>query len=130
MAASSTATRGRRRPRRRGRKGRFSVLLGLWETAAGAKLGRTERRRLAQWNVAAVLCLIVVGGFRVWTGQEVSRLAYALSDARVLEQKLVQELDELRIEHAAATGPDVLWEEARRRLAMGTPEPGQVVVLR
>jgi hypothetical protein len=61
---------------------------------------------------------------------EVGRLGYALSDARVLAERLDQELHELTIELAAETVPARLEQAALERTGLRPPAPGQVVILK
>lgn len=99
-------------------------------TRSGAEMGRAERRRRMRVHLAAGGLVLLVGLFHAWTGLRVGQLGYALSDARVLTERLDQELHELTIEYAAETAPARLESEARARLGLRPPAPGQVVVPR
>jgi cell division protein FtsL len=94
-----------------------------------ARLGRRERR--LAWQVAATaavglaFCLALV-----WVRLQVVRTGYQLSTARSVEEKLVQQQRELAIELATLTSPRRLESQARTRLGMQDPEPGQIVTLR
>ena len=135
MAAEAVA--GLRRPRRaapaaRRSAERFSLGAAAqrWSASAGAELGRSIRERASRANLAAAVFLALAGALHVWTGIEVDRLGYALSEARIIHQQLRRDLDVLRAEYAAATTPAALERAALERLGMAPPAPGQVVVLR
>lgn len=99
-------------------------------SSSGAEIGRARRGRLTRLNLITGGFALLVALFHAWTGLQVWRLGYALSDARSLEQHLAKEQSELAVEYAAQTRPERLEKEARERLGLGPPAPGQVVVLR
>jgi cell division protein FtsL len=96
----------------------------------GAEVGRAARGRLTRLNLAMGGFALLVALFHAWTGLQVWRLGYELSDAQALGQRLEQERQELSVEYSAATTPDRLEREAAARLGLRPPGPGQVVVLR
>jgi cell division protein FtsL len=96
----------------------------------GAEIGRSARLRNVRTNALAGAFALAVGLFHVWTGLEVGQLGYALSDARILTQRLDEELHELTVEYATETAPETLEARARERLGLRPPAPGQVVILR
>lgn len=65
----------------------------------------------------------------VWLRLQVVHFGYVLSTTSKLQSRLEQENRELRIELATLTSPDRLESQARRRLNLGQPEKGQVIVL-
>jgi len=99
-------------------------------TTSGAEIGRAARGRSARFNAVAGLVVLAIGLFHVWTRLEVGRLGYALSDARVLTERLDEELHELTIEFATETVPARLEQAALERVGLRPPAPGQVVILR
>ena len=99
-------------------------------TSSGAEIGRAERRRALRINVAAGAVVLIVGLFHAWTGLRVDQLGYALSDARILSERLDQEMHELTIEYAAETAQPRLEREAAIRLGLRQPVRGEVVDLR
>jgi cell division protein FtsL len=98
--------------------------------SSGAEIGRARRGRLTRLNLITGGFALLVALLHAWTGLQVWRLGYALSDARSLEQHLSREQSELAVEYAAQTSPERLEKEARERLGLAPPGPGQVVVLR
>jgi len=94
---------------------------------SGAEIGREDRRRALRRNLVAGAILLGVGAVHVWTGIEAVRLGYALGAARQMSVKLDQEVQDLKVELAAATAPARL-EQAAARLGLRAPAPGQVVV--
>jgi hypothetical protein len=106
-----------------------SAPTGRGAGANGAELGRSARGRSLRLNVAAGIATLLVGLLHVWTGLQVGRLGYALSDARLLAERLDQEFHLLDAEYAAATTPDRLEREAVRRLGLRHAGPGEFVRL-
>ncbi|MEW6267872.1 MAG: hypothetical protein AB1689_01075, partial [Thermodesulfobacteriota bacterium] len=95
----------------------------------GAEIGRTARSRATRLNLLAGLVVLLAALLHAWTGLTVNRLGYELSHAHELSQRLDRQLNELRIEYSAMTKPELLAEEARRRLGLDWPQSGQVVEL-
>lgn len=91
---------------------------------------RLGRRRLA-WRAALAACaaLVLVLAL-VWVRLQVVDTGYELSTARSVEQRLIQQHRELLLELATVTAPRRLEEQARLRLGMQDPAPGQIVTLR
>jgi cell division protein FtsL len=123
-ASSPLASWLRRPTDRRGRASRKQ------RRASAAEVGRSARWRSARLNATVGAVVLAIGLFHVWTRLEVGRLGYALSDARVLAERLDGELHELTIELAAETGPARLEQAAAERLGLRAPAPGQVVIVR
>jgi cell division protein FtsL len=98
--------------------------------SSGAEIGRARRGKLTRLNLVTGGFALLVALFHAWTGLQVWRLGYALSDARALEQHLEREQSELAIEYAAQTAPERLERDARQRLGLEPPATGQVMVLR
>jgi cell division protein FtsL len=133
MSAEAIAglRRGARPARRRNEKrSGLGSAAQRWSAAAGAELGRSIRSRITVLNLLAALVLGAAAALHVWLGIEVDRLGYDLSRARVVRQQLARDLQLLRVEYAAATTPGELERQARERLGMVPPAPGQIVVLR
>jgi cell division protein FtsL len=112
--SSSASTGGMRRP----------------AAVAGVEVGRTERARATRLNLVAGVIVLSAMLLHVWTGLKVGTLGYELSHARDLGQRLDRQLNELTLEHSSMMKPDVLAEEARRRLGLDWPQSGQIVALR
>ena len=122
----------------RGRKDMREVRAAASASARGAagvrpgRLPRTERKGSARQLVwPALLALILVGVVlaHVWLRLQVVKTGYVLSTASKLQSRLEQENRELQIELATLTSPDRLEALARRRLGLGAPEKGQVIIL-
>lgn len=96
---------------------------------AGVAAERTARARAMRWNLLALACALSAMLLHVWTGLTVGTLGYELSRARDLAQRLDRELNELTYENSGLMKPDLLAEEARRRLGLEWPQPGQIVDL-
>ncbi len=95
----------------------------------GVEVGRTARARATRLNLCAGLIAMAAMLFHVWTGLTVGTLGYEISRARDLGQRLDRELNELTLENSVIMKPDVLAEEARRRLGLDWPQSGQIVEL-
>jgi len=95
----------------------------------GAEMGRAERSRATRRNLLALAVLLAAMLLHVWTGLTVGTLGYELSGARDLGQRLDRQLNELTIENTGILKPDLLAEEARRRLGLDWPQSGQIVDL-
>lgn len=100
------------------------------QNPARAELVRRVRRIRVGRAVSAVVVLLVCGLAHVWVRLQVTELGYALNTAGEIVTRLEREQRELEAELAMLTAPQHLADEARRRLDMREPEPGQVVVLR
>ena len=96
---------------------------------SGAELGRSARGRSLRLNVVAGIATLLVGLLHVWTGLQAGRLGYALSDARLLAERLDQEFHLLDAEYAVETAPERLEHEAIRRLGLRRAGPGEFVRL-
>jgi cell division protein FtsL len=77
----------------------------------------------------ALFCFALVILLHVWLRLQVVNLGYALSATTKLLQRLEQEQRELKVEYATLTSPERVEVMARRRLGLGAPEKGQVIVL-
>jgi len=97
---------------------------------ARADLVRRVRRIRVGRAVSAAVVLLVCGLAHVWVRLQVTALGYELNTAGEIVTRLEREQRELEAELAMLTAPQHLADEARRRLDMREPEPGQVVVLR
>jgi hypothetical protein len=99
-----------------------------------AQGARTEARRLRRSRagraITAAIVLLASGLAHVWVRLQVTELGYGLNTTGEIVARLEREQRELEAELAMLTAPQHLAEEARRRLDMREPEPGQVVVLR
>jgi hypothetical protein len=90
---------------------------------------RLRRARIGRAITAAVV-LLASGLAHVWVRLQVTELGYGLNTTGEIVARLEREQRELEAELAMLTAPQHLADEARRRLDMREPEPGQVVVLR
>jgi hypothetical protein len=95
----------------------------------GVGVGRAASARATRLNLCAGLIAMAAMLFHVWTGLTVGTLGYEISRARDLGQRLDRELNELTLENSVIMKPDVLAEEARRRLGLDWPQSGQIVEL-
>jgi cell division protein FtsL len=100
------------------------------QNPARSELIRRVRRLRVGRAVSAALVLLACGLAHVWVRLQVTELGYALNTAGEIVTRLEREQRELETELAMLTAPQHLADEARRRLDMREPEPGQVVVLR
>lgn len=98
-------------------------------TGAGAELGRAARSRAMRLNLLAGVVVLAAMLLHVWTGLTVGTLGYQLARSRDLGQRLDRQLNELAIENTGTLKPDLLAEEARRRLGLDWPQSGQIVDL-
>lgn len=100
--------------------------------AHGARSDARRRLRRARVGraITAVVVLLASGLAHVWVRLQVTELGYGLNTTGEIVARLEREQRELEAELAMLTAPQHLAEEARRRLDMREPEPGQVVVLR
>jgi cell division protein FtsL len=67
--------------------------------------------------------------FHVWQHIHVVRQGYDLERLREVHAKLVQENKALRLEVGQLRSLRRVEELARTRLGMGTPKPGQVILI-
>jgi cell division protein FtsL len=87
-------------------------------------------RRQNIFSIAALaVVLMALVWLHVWLRLQVVHLGYVLSTTSKLQSRLEQENRELKIELATMTSPERLEGLARRRLNLGQPEKGQVIVL-
>src|SRR5690606_35601342 len=97
--------------------------------APGAEIGRSARSRAMRLNLGAGAVVLLAALLHAWTGLTVNRLCYERAPAHDLHQRPDRQLNELRIEYSAMLKPDLLADEARRRLGLDWPKSGQVVEL-
>ena len=90
---------------------------------------RVARRQRFVWMGVLSVLLMALVWLHVWLRLQVVHMGYVLSTASKLQGRLEQENRELRVELATMTSPERLESMARRRLQLGQPEKGQVVVL-
>jgi hypothetical protein len=95
----------------------------------GVGIGRAARSRTTRLNLLAGVVVLAAMLFHVWTGLSVGTLGYDLSRARDLGQRLDRQLNELTVESSGMMKPDVLADEAHRRLGLVWPQSGQIVDL-
>jgi hypothetical protein len=95
----------------------------------GIAAGRTARARAMRWNLIAGAVAMAAMLLHVWTGLTVGTLGYELSRTRDLTQRLERQLNELTLENSGMMKPDLLADEARRRLGLDWPQSGQIVDL-
>lgn len=105
------------------------LVLRRASTGPGAEIGRAARARATRINLLAGVVVVAAMLLHVWTGLTVGRLGYELSRARDLTQRLDRQLNELTLENSGMMKPDLLAEEARRRLGLDWPQSGQIVDL-
>jgi cell division protein FtsL len=87
-------------------------------------------RRQNIFSIAALaVVLMALVWLHVWLRLQVVHLGYVLSTTSKLQSRLELENRELKIELATMTSPERLEGLARRRLNLGQPEKGQVIVL-
>jgi cell division protein FtsL len=91
---------------------------------------RRRRRSHVGYALIAAAVLVACGLAHVWVRLQVTEFGYELNTTREIIARLEQEQRELETELAMLTAPQRLTEEARRRLRLSEPKPGQVVVLR
>lgn len=96
---------------------------------AGAGGERSARTRATRLNLLAGVVAMAAMLFHVWTGLKVGTLGYELSHARDLGQRLDRQLNEISLENSVIIKPDLLADEARRRLGLDWPQSGQIVEL-
>jgi cell division protein FtsL len=94
-----------------------------------ARAPRRGRRQNIFSIAALAVVLMALVWLHVWLRLQVVHLGYVLSTTSKLQSRLEQENRELKIELATMTSPERLESLARRRLNLGQPEKGQVVVL-
>jgi cell division protein FtsL len=94
-----------------------------------ARAPRAGRRQNIFWIAALAVVLMALVWLHVWLRLQVVHLGYVLSTTSKLQGRLEQENRELKIELATMTSPERLESLARRRLNLGQPEKGQVIVL-
>lgn len=95
----------------------------------GAAAERAARARTTRVNLLAGVVVLLAMLLQVWTGLSVGTLGYELSRAHDLTQRLDRQLNELTLENSGMMKPDLLAEEARRRLGLDWPQSGQIVDL-
>jgi cell division protein FtsL len=94
-----------------------------------ARRPRPGRRQNIFWIAGLLIVLMTLVWLHVWLRLQVVHLGYVLSTTSKLQSRLEQENRELKLELATMTSPDRLETLARRRLQLGQPEKGQVIVL-
>jgi cell division protein FtsL len=95
-----------------------------------AARARDPGRRQNLFSIAALAVVLMARVWlHVWLRLQVVHLGYVLSTTSKLQSRLEQENRELKIELATMTSPERLESLARRRLHLGQPEKGQVIVL-
>jgi len=99
------------------------------QASVGVETGRAARSRATRLNLLAGVVVLLAMLLHVWTGLTVGTLGYELSRARDLGQRLDRQLNELTLENSGMMKPDVLAEEAHRRLGLVWPQSGQIVDL-
>jgi hypothetical protein len=99
------------------------------QASVGVGTGRAARSRATRINLLAGIVILLAMLFHVWTGLAVGTLGYELSRARDLGQRLDRQLNELSVENSGLMKPDVLADEAHRRLGLVSPQSGQIVDL-
>ena len=87
------------------------------------------RAQLTRRNLVAGTLLALVGFVNVYAGLWVSGLSYELTHAHEVQARLERELQDLRVDLAAATASGRLEKLAAERLGMKPPSAGQVVIL-
>ena len=76
--------------------------------------------------VAAMLLLVALGVFHIWSRTRVLATGYDLGEAAREHARLASEHDRLRIEVETLRSPAALERFARTRLGMAPPAPGAV----
>ena len=87
------------------------------------------QRALVTWMVLVVACGVVIALGYVWLRIRVFDLGYRLATTRQIIERLEQEGRALTVEIAALSAPGRIETEARTRLGMDRPAPGQGFVL-
>jgi len=77
--------------------------------------------------VAAMLLLVALGVFHIWSRTRVLATGYDLGEAAREHARLASEHDRLRIEVETLRSPSALERYARTRLGMAPPAPGSVL---
>jgi cell division protein FtsL len=103
--------------------------VSTFKKARFERAARIERRRRVLRYSVVLFCFALVVLLNVWLRLQVVNQGYALSATTTLHERLEQEQRELRVEHATLTSPERVEALARRRLGLGPPEKGQVIVL-
>ena len=113
-----------------------SQVIGAATAGIPAVLRPVPRRRWGWWEWLESLSslglgILVLAGalFYVWQHTRVVRLGYEIERLRETQANLVQGHKSLRLELGQLRSLRRVEEIARARLGMGTPKPGQVVVL-
>ena len=88
------------------------------------------RAQLTRRNLVAGTLLALVGFVNVYAGLWVSGLSYELTHAHEVQGRLERDLQDLRVDLAAATASGRLEKLAVERLGMKPPSAGQVVILK
>lgn len=146
MAAASTArarvarrpavstrrrTTGKAKPQKRTVVALSSVSRAPRRAGQGrvVELGISARVQLKRRNIFAGTLLALVGFVNVYSGLWVSGLSYELTHAHEVQGRLERELQELKVDLAAATASGRLERLAAERLGLKPPSAGQVVIL-
>lgn len=78
-----------------------------------------------QWQIAAVLLLLLSLGFRIWVKIESTDAGYELARERQTTVALDMERRELELQRSLLLRPDALSKEAQKRLGLEPLKVGQ-----
>ena len=83
-----------------------------------------------QWQIAAVLLLLLSLGLRIWVKIENTDAGYELARERQAAVSLDMERRELELQLSVLLRPDALAKEAEKRLGLEMLKPGQARKIR